>query len=171
MIFAPPAGGRPIRRYEANLGALGKLGPRPARMSAMLRRDSAHRSLREAEERPAARIKLGQIWICFVATRAKQARRRQERSRHDRRKSSASLRASSRAVPRRARREAVDKDRLAVPMPSQGARCRARSETAKTMRDGVRVARRAGRTGAEGRVLDRGGGQVSPAPLWWETWG
>ena len=48
---------------------------------------------------------------------------------------------------------------------------RARRRTAKTTRDGVRVARRAGRTGAEGRVLDRGGGRVSPAPLWWETWG
>ena len=55
-------------------------------------------------------------------------------------------------------------------MPSQGARCRTRSETAKTTRDGVRVARRAGRTGAEGRVLDRGGDRVSPALLWWETW-
>ena len=65
------------------MGALGKLGPRPARMSAMLRRDSAQRALREAEERPTAqilrrrkisKIELGRIWICFVATRAKQAR-------------------------------------------------------------------------------------------------
>ena len=74
-------------------------------------------------------------------------------------------------MPQRARQEAINEDRLAVLMPSQGGRSRARSETAKTTRDGVRVARRAGRTGAEGRVLDRGGGRVSPAPLWWETWG
>ena len=50
------------------------------------------------------------------------------------------MRVFLRAVPQRARREAVNEDRLAVPMPSQGARYRARSETAKTTRDGVRVA-------------------------------
>ena len=43
--------------------------------------------------------------------------------------------------------------------------------TTKTTRDGVRVARRAGRTGGEGRLLDRGGGGVSSAPLWWEMRG
>ena len=81
------------------------------------------------------------------------------------------MRGFSHAVPRRARREAVDEDRLAVSMPSQGAGCRARSETAKTTRDGVRVTRCAGRTGAKGRVLDRGCGRVSPAPLWWRRRG
>ena len=81
------------------------------------------------------------------------------------------MRVFLRAVPQRARREAVNEDRLAVPMPSQGARYRARSETAKTTRDGVRVARRAVVRGADGRALGRGGGQVSPPPLWWKTWG
>ena len=84
---------------------------------------------------------------------------------HNRQQGAGSMRVSSRAVPRRARREAVDEDRLAVVVPSQGARCRARSETAKTTRDGVRVARRAVVRVAGDRVLGRGGGPVSPAPL------
>ena len=60
------------------------------------------------------------------------------------------MRVFLRAVPQRARREAVNEDRLAVPMPSQGARYRARTETAETTRDGVRVARRAVVRGADG---------------------
>ena len=81
------------------------------------------------------------------------------------------MRVSSRAVPRRSRREAVDEDRLAVAQPSQGARCRAWCGTANTTRDGVRVARRAVVRVARGRVLGRGGGRVSPAPLWWKAQG
>ena len=79
------------------------------------------------------------------------------------------MHASSRAVPRRARREAAEEDRLVVAKPSQGARCRAWCRTANTTRDGVRVARRAVVRVARGRVLGRGGGRVSPAPLWWKA--
>ena len=92
------------------------------------------------------------------------------RGRHSRRQGAGSLRDSWRAVPRRARQEASDEDRLAVVVPSQGARCRARSETAKTTRDGVRDARGAVVRAARGRVLGRGGGAVSPAPLWRKAW-
>ena len=170
-IFASPAVGGPRRRCEADLGALGELDPRRARTSAMLRRDSARRALREAAERPAAqilrrqkirKIKLGQMLICFVVTRARQARPAAGRRLRARLLARRAATSASRGCRRRSvgRRE-----------PSQGARCRAVCETAKMMRDGVRDARRAVVRGARGRALDRGGGAVSPAPLWWKAWG
>ena len=73
-------------------------------------------------------------------------------------------------MPRRAHLEAVDEDRLAVAVPSQSVRCRARSDTAKTKREGIRVAWCAVVPGARGRVLCLSGSRVSPAPLWLKRW-
>ena len=155
-IFASPAVGGPRRRCEADLGALGELDPRRARTSAMLRRDSARRALREAAERPAAqilrrrkirKIKLGQMLICFVVTRARQARPAAGRRLRARLLARRAATSASRGCRRRSvgRRE-----------PSQG--------LCAGVRDCENDARRCPRRASRGRT---GCPRQCPRPWWW----
>ena len=108
--------------------------------------------------RKISKIKLGRIWICFVATRAKQARPAEGRrllarllARHAATGASRGRRGRSAG-----RREAVAGRALS---------CEVRNCEYDARRATVCALRVARLHRARGRVLGRGGGRVSPAPL------